>query len=130
MMSAPVPRTWSMYMAFTVPPVPTGMKAGVRTVPRGMTISPRRAMPSVASRRNPKLSGIIFLVAAKASSMLISSSKEQARIAIGVEAITFLDRVSIGRAHRFQPRKSGDEHEQRRARQMEIGHQRVGDPEA
>ena len=25
-----------MYIAFTVPPVPTGMKAGVRMVPRGM----------------------------------------------------------------------------------------------
>ena len=39
-----------MYMAFTVPPVPTGMKAGVRMVPRGMVISPRRAPPSVARR--------------------------------------------------------------------------------
>jgi len=34
-------------MALTVPAVPTGMKAGVRTVPRGMVISPRRALPSV-----------------------------------------------------------------------------------
>ena len=39
--------------AFTVPPVPTGMKAGVRIVPRGMEISPRRALPSVAIRRKP-----------------------------------------------------------------------------
>ena len=49
MMSAPTPRTWSIYIALTVPPVPTGMKAGVRMVPRGMVISPRRALPSVAS---------------------------------------------------------------------------------
>ena len=56
MMSAPVPRTWSIYMALTVPPVPTGMKAGVRTVPRGMEISPRRALPSVASSLNWKVS--------------------------------------------------------------------------
>ena len=49
MISEPTPRTWSMYMALTVPPVPTGMKAGVRTSPRGMVIRPRRALPSVAS---------------------------------------------------------------------------------
>src|SRR5262245_24889269 len=62
MMSAPAARTWSMYMALTVPPVPTGMKAGVRTVPRGMEISPRRAPPSVASRRKEKASAIVLLV--------------------------------------------------------------------
>ena len=56
MMSAPVPRTWSIYMAFTVPPVPTGMKAGVRTVPRGIEISPRRALPSLARSLNRKFS--------------------------------------------------------------------------
>src|SRR5688572_46891 len=43
-----------MYIAFTVPPVPTGMKAGVRMTPRGMEISPRRALPSVAVRRKVK----------------------------------------------------------------------------
>ena len=34
MMSAPSALTWSMYIALTVPAVPTGMKAGVRTGPR------------------------------------------------------------------------------------------------
>ena len=58
--NAPASRTWSMYMALTVPPVPTGMKAGVRTTPRGMEISPRRALPSVAVRRkeNCRLIGV------------------------------------------------------------------------
>jgi hypothetical protein len=37
-------------MALTVPPVPTGMNAGVRIVPRGIEISPRLALPSVARR--------------------------------------------------------------------------------
>jgi len=46
-MSAPVPRTVSGSMAFTVPAVPTGMKAGVRIFPRSVDISPRRAAPSV-----------------------------------------------------------------------------------
>ena len=59
MMSAPAARTWSIYSAFTVPPVPTGMKAGVRIVPRGIAISPRRALPSVVIRRKPKFSVLI-----------------------------------------------------------------------
>ena len=48
MMSAPVDRTISGSMALTVAAVPTGMKAGVRIVPRGVAISPRRAPPSRA----------------------------------------------------------------------------------
>ena len=54
MMSAPVPRTWSIYSAFTVPPVPTGMKAGVRMSPRSMAIVPVRARPSRAAIEKEK----------------------------------------------------------------------------
>src|SRR3954467_9291953 len=62
MMSEPTPRTCSIYMALTVPPVPTGMKAGVRISPRGMSMTPRRALPSVA--RILKVNGLAieFLV--------------------------------------------------------------------
>ena len=49
MMSAPVAATWSGYSAFTVPAVPTGMKAGVRMAPRGVSMRPSRAPPSVPS---------------------------------------------------------------------------------
>src|SRR5262245_4717704 len=38
------------------------MNAGVRITPCGVAISPRRAPPSVAMRRKPKLSAIEFLV--------------------------------------------------------------------
>ena len=48
MMSAPLAFTSSGNMAFTVAPVPTGMKAGVRTIPRGVVIVPVRAAPSRA----------------------------------------------------------------------------------
>ena len=47
-MSAPVARTLSGSIAFTVPAVPTGMKAGVRTSPRAVRSTPVRALPSVA----------------------------------------------------------------------------------
>src|SRR5258708_1697467 len=51
-MSAPAARTVSGASPFTVPCVPTGMNAGVATVPCGVISSPQRAAPSVASRRN------------------------------------------------------------------------------
>ncbi len=39
-------------IALTEPYVPTGMNAGVSTVPRANVMRPRRAVPSVASRSN------------------------------------------------------------------------------
>src|SRR5688572_1751654 len=49
MISAPVSRTASGFIALTVAAVPTGMKAGVRISPRRMAIRPVRTLPSVAS---------------------------------------------------------------------------------
>src|SRR5690606_20205415 len=54
-MSAPVARTDSGSIALTVPAVPTGMKAGVRIAPRGVSITPVRARPSTACTRKPKV---------------------------------------------------------------------------
>ena len=48
MMSAPLARTSSGFIALTVAAVPTGMNAGVRISPRAMAIVPVRAAPSVA----------------------------------------------------------------------------------
>src|SRR6478736_6400826 len=58
MMSAPVASTAAGCMPFTVACVPIGMKAGVRTVPCAVMISPRRAAPSVASSVKPKSGAI------------------------------------------------------------------------
>ena len=52
MMSAPVDRTELGIIAFTVPAVPTGMKAGVFISPLPVDILPKRALPSVASIEN------------------------------------------------------------------------------
>src|SRR5688572_33318271 len=54
MMSAPVARTDSGFIALTGPAVPTGMNAGVRISPRRIAMRPVRALPSVASRVNWK----------------------------------------------------------------------------
>ena len=50
--SAPVATTLSGSIAFTVPAVPTGMKAGVRTSPQEVRITPQRAAPSLALSSN------------------------------------------------------------------------------
>src|ERR1700761_3196569 len=50
MMSAPAARTSSWCTPLIAPWVPTGMKAGVRTIPCAVAISPVRAAPSVARR--------------------------------------------------------------------------------
>src|SRR5688500_795273 len=54
MMSAPVARTASGFIAFTVAAVPTGMNAGVRISPRRSAIRPVRAFPSRASMEKAK----------------------------------------------------------------------------
>src|SRR5437879_6189141 len=56
MMSAPPARTSARCMALTVACVPPGMKAGVRTMPCAVVISPWRAARSVEKRRKPKCS--------------------------------------------------------------------------
>tara|TARA_B100000902_G_C26486224_1_gene517124 strand:- start:269 stop:469 length:201 start_codon:yes stop_codon:yes gene_type:complete len=52
MTSAPVERTEHGNMAFIVPAVPTGMKAGVLISPLAVFILPKRALPSMASNEN------------------------------------------------------------------------------
>src|SRR5216684_5316633 len=54
MISAPVAATSSGRIAFTVAAVPTGMKAGVSTIPCAVCIRPRRAAPSRARRVKEK----------------------------------------------------------------------------
>src|SRR4249919_2664315 len=57
-MSAPLARRASEVMPFTVACVPTGMNAGVATMPWAVVISPHRAAPSRARRRKEKRSSI------------------------------------------------------------------------
>src|SRR6188508_2238539 len=58
MMSAPAARTAAVCTPLMVACVPTGMKAGVRTVPCAVAIAPRRAAPSVAVSVKPKSGAI------------------------------------------------------------------------
>ena len=55
---------------------------------------------------------------------------EQAGIAVGVEAIAGRDGVGVGGAHGVEAAEGRDQHEQRRARQMEVGHQQIDGLEA
>src|SRR5262245_11736234 len=137
-MLAPSRRSSSTVTPLTVAWVPTGMKAGVCTTPCGVATSPERAAPSVAIRRNENGSGTLYppswpglsrpstfwvdqVVKAwmpgtrPGMTWLVLSSKQQTRIAIGVEPIARLDGVRIGPFHGVEAAERGDQHEQRRA---------------
>ena len=62
-MSAPDAFTSRQCTPFIAPWVPTGMKAGVRTAPWGVAITPLRARPSVAAMRNEKAVAAAAVVA-------------------------------------------------------------------
>jgi hypothetical protein len=49
MTSEPIPATCAAVKPFTVAAVPTGINAGVRMIPRGVTSRPLRAAPQRAS---------------------------------------------------------------------------------
>src|SRR5215813_1908104 len=90
------------------------MKAGVRTTPRAVMISPTRAAPSVAISRNEK-----------GRAMTVYLSEQQASVAIRVEAVIVRDRMLVGVAHHLEPAEGADQHKQRRTRQMKIGQDRI-----
>src|SRR6516162_8035118 len=84
MMSAPAARTSSWCTPLIAPWVPTGMKAGVRTTPWAVVISPTRAAASVAISRNEKGRAMaVYLMAVYL--MAVYLSEQQASVAIRVE---------------------------------------------
>src|SRR5512143_497875 len=64
MISAPFSRRSRAVMPFTAPCVPTGMNAGVCTTPCAVVISPRRAAPARAIRRNANALTIGYIMVA------------------------------------------------------------------
>src|SRR5262252_4235729 len=119
MMSAPAARTSSWCTPLIAPWVPTGMKAGVRTTPWAVVISPTRAAASVAISRNEKGRAMVVYL------MAIYLSEQQASVAIRVEAVIVRDRMVVGAAHHLEPAERADQHEQRRTWQMKIGQERI-----
>src|ERR1700744_5730254 len=102
MMSAPSSLTWSTYMAFTVPAVPTGMKAGVRTAPRPSCRAPVRAAPSWACTEK-ETPGEMVIGGFRSG----IGAPEQAGVAIGIEAVASGDRMAVGGLHRLIARAGG-----------------------
>src|SRR5258705_7813420 len=112
MMSAPEARTSSGRIALTVAAVPTGMNAGVRISPRGMTITPVRAAPSVAAIEKAKPVMVVRLAA-------LVGGQQQTRVAVRIEAVALFDRMRVRRLHDVEAHQRADQHEQGRFRQME-----------
>src|SRR6516164_8574378 len=125
MMSAPAARTSSWCTPLIAPWVPTGMKAGVRTTPWAVVISPTRAAASVAISRNEKGRAMaVYLMAVYLMAvylMAVYLSEQQASVAIRVEAIIVRDRMVVSAAHHLEPAEGADQHEECRTRQVKIG---------
>src|SRR3989337_514023 len=99
MMSAPAAATSSGNMALTVAPVPTGMKAGVRTIPRGIVIVPVRALPSRALPEKEIRSANRRSFHLSPGGEGVLSRAKQAGIAIGVKAVALFNGMGIGAIH-------------------------------
>ena len=124
------------YIAFTVPAVPTGMKAGVRTTPRGMRISPVRAEPvglgdgeGDDSLSEPPIAHAVrfALDSPFARGRREAAGRRRRRSRSGSPPRSHARRPP---ACASRPAEGADQHEQRRARQMEVGHQHVDGAEA
>src|SRR5262245_5689352 len=93
------------------------MKAGVATSPCGVRRRPQRAPPSRASRAKEKAAATVGL-------------EDQHRVAVAVEAVAAGERVLVGLEHGAPAGEGRDQEEQRRAGQVEVGEERIDDPEA
>ena len=112
MIWAPAARRSSGLRLLTVPCVPTGMKAGVSTAPCA------RGEPAAAGR------------AVGGEELEAEALTDQAGVAVRVEPVAGRQRVAVGGQDQLAPGEGGDEDQQRGARQVEVGQQRVDDAEA
>src|SRR5215471_16596480 len=104
--------------AFTLPRVPTGMKAGVWTLPWPVLRIPHRARLEGSRRVTSK------------NTVSPPRSMQEHGVAVAVEAVAAPDGLPVGRQNPRSPGEGGDEQEKGRARQMEIGDQSIHAAEA
>src|SRR6185503_19094716 len=110
----------------TVASVPTAMNAGVSTTPCGVVNRPARAAPCCASSENANSD--TWLQNAIAVNGGGIRSDDGHRVAVRIKAIPVRNGFAI-RAHRqLVPRERGDEHDQRRTWQMQVGDDAVDRP--
>src|SRR5437762_14268850 len=85
------------------------MKAGVRTTPCAVVISPARAAPSVVTKW-------------KENGLAIAAylSEQQASVAIGVKAVIARYRMGISALHHVNAAKGADQHIERRPGQTKV----------
>src|SRR5690606_3789815 len=94
MMSAPVSRTVSGFIALTVAAVPTGMNAGVRISPRRMAMRPVRALPSVASMLKAKRDAL-EVIDQREPGQRVGRNGARGRIAVVVDRVRQAGRQAI-----------------------------------
>src|SRR5690606_42068440 len=65
-----------------------------------------------------------------ARSITMYGPVDQAVIAVGIAPVAFVHRVTVRTLHAVKPRECRDHHEQCRPRQMKVGEEEFGGPEA
>src|SRR5487761_91284 len=116
MISAPIPMTSRGVIALTEPYVPTGMNAGVSTVPRAKVRRPRRPSPSVAWIANWRevIRPLSRVWSGPAQTVYRSRAprQDQHRVAIREEAVVLFDRMPVGVEDRLAPGQCRHQHQQ------------------
>src|SRR5687768_7295001 len=100
-------------------PLPDGVSSAAATVP-GILLIPTTSTTTMrySSRTDGSAppQGI-----RRARSAPAAHALEQTGVAIGVESVARPDRLGVGGLDALEPGERGDQHEQRRARQVEVG---------
>ena len=122
--------------AFAAWMVPTRKRTAARRRKRGgaerLAASPgRKSLRTCAHGCNSRVYARLPKLATCGGGVSLASTLAQERgVAITIEAVSAAYRVRIGGADALEAGKGRDQHQQRRARQMKIGEQRVNGAEA
>ena len=119
-------------MALTVPLVPTGMKQGVRTAPRGVSQDARAGRSVAGLEPEGEVGKSVKPLASSASVSLAARvcrrdavSLDEHRVPEAEETVAQSDRLCVGAPDALDPGESHGQRQHGAARQMEVGEQRV-----
>src|SRR2546423_6114359 len=111
--------------ALTVARVPTGMNAGVSTLPCGVEKTPARAAPAEPAISNEKSIVINPNKTAQSDGPRRSASDNRHCITIRIQSVPFGDCFLIRPHGEIVPGEGRDEHDERRTRKVKVGDQTI-----
>src|SRR2546423_15600323 len=113
--------------ALTVARVPTGMNAGVSTLPCGVEKTPARAAPAVPAISNEKSIVIEPNKTCQTDGARRSVSDHRHCITIRIQSVPLGDCFLIRPHGEIVPGEGSDEHDEGRTRKVKVGDQTIDD---